>query len=156
MKELHLTENNIKELPDNFLFANKVLEGLDLSTNKISRLNRQVFGGLSRLQILSIGQNPIEQLPPDVFVALKRLESLYMEELPLQSLHKDIFIPLKQLQLLDLTNSLTYFSTEGIYQLPNLTILYYCKKLFSKKDRSLIKEKNPALQLYPDDCDYDD
>ncbi|XP_018327419.1 leucine-rich repeat-containing protein 70 isoform X2 [Agrilus planipennis] len=82
------------------------LQNLDVSLNKISRLQPYQFKNFSSLVTLNLSYNRIDDLPRDAFRGLN-VERLYLSNNKLSAIPFQIFAPMPHLRILDLSyNSL--------------------------------------------------
>lgn len=91
-----------------FLKRNYVrLRNLEISGNRIQRLDREIFKNNSRIRSLSLRNNQIQDLPRNVFDDLSELEELNLSKNHIQDFTKnpEIFKKLQQLRTLDLSNN---------------------------------------------------
>jgi Leucine-rich repeat (LRR) protein len=79
------------------------LQSLDLSHNRIERLDGGVFSALSGLKQLVLTQNPIQQVKIDAFDGLRGLLELSLSICSLWCLRPRVFASLKSLKLLVFT-----------------------------------------------------
>ena len=64
---------------------------LRLQSNRITRLDDQVFSGLRNLTFLDVSMNPLEHLDSGCFSGLETLKRLYMFHVVLRSFPNDVF-----------------------------------------------------------------
>jgi Leucine-rich repeat (LRR) protein len=88
LKEVHLSNNFIKEIPENFCEKLPNLKVLDLRDNKIEKLPDEIsmLQGLMRLDLTN---NSISSLPHSL-CTLAHLVSLHVEGNPIKSIRRDI------------------------------------------------------------------
>ena len=80
---------------------------LDLSSNRIEKLERNNFKGLKSLKRLNLSANPLKKLNPGVFNGLENLETLLLKYIHHDLLIvKDSLLGLSNLKVLDLSNSI--------------------------------------------------
>ena len=82
---------------------------LDLSFNRLTKVNRKPFQNVLLLWSLDLSYNIISQISSGVFDGLYSLEILHLQNNKLDSLPSDIFANLTHLQLLNISNN--FFST---------------------------------------------
>ncbi|KAF5283016.1 hypothetical protein FQA39_LY04887 [Lamprigera yunnana] len=123
IKEIYLQNNSISVLAPG-LFANlEQLLALDLSKNHLTSawINSDTFSGLIRLVLLNLSYNRISKLEPAFFKDLYTLQILNLERNSLQSIPADTFAPMSNLHTLIISyNKITYldaYSLNGLYVL---------------------------------------
>ena len=153
LKELDLSNNQIKELRKGAFIKLKKLKKLDLSSNLIKELIPGNFEGLECLELLNISSNHLDSKPIDKSIfcmsslielnlnntkltsvdfldtdRLGNLEILYLSNNHITGLRKGAFIKLKKLKTLDLNSNqipeLIPGVFEGLERLKNLFLLY--------------------------------
>lgn len=80
----------------------KQLVMLDLSANKISRLEAHIFRPLSSLQVLKLEENYIDQLPAGIFADLSNLHTLILSNNRISVIEQRTLQGLHSLQILSL------------------------------------------------------
>ncbi|KAF2881269.1 hypothetical protein ILUMI_24903 [Ignelater luminosus] len=128
IKEIYLQNNSISVLAPG-LFANlEQLLALDLSKNQLTSawINSDTFSGLIRLVLLNLSYNKISKLDPAFFRDLYTLQILNLEHNYLQSIPADTFAPMSNLHTLIIShNNITYldaYSLNGLYVLSLLAL----------------------------------
>uniref|UniRef100_A0A1Y1LF69 TIR domain-containing protein n=1 Tax=Photinus pyralis TaxID=7054 RepID=A0A1Y1LF69_PHOPY len=123
IKEIYLQNNSISVLAPG-LFSNlEQLLALDLSKNHLTSawINSETFSGLIRLVLLNLSYNRISKLEPAFFRDLYTLQILNLEHNLLQSIPADTFAPMSNLHTLIISyNKITYldaYSLNGLYVL---------------------------------------
>lgn len=123
IKEIYLQNNSISVLAPG-LFANlEQLLALDLSKNHLTSawINADTFTGLIRLVLLNLSYNRISKLEPAFFKDLYTLQILNLEHNLLETIPADTFAPMSNLHTLILSfNKITYldaYSLNGLYVL---------------------------------------
>jgi hypothetical protein len=110
---------------------------LDLSFNKLTTLDNNIFNNLINLQELYLGYNKLTHLDKDIFKNLTNLQYLSLRNNKLTHLDKDIFKNLTNLQKLFLyNNNLTHLDKYSFKHLDNLQVL----NLFNNKLTHLDKD----------------
>nr|WNA22116.1 Toll-like receptor 1 [Altica viridicyanea] len=128
IKEIYLQNNSISVLAPG-LFANlEQLLALDLSKNLLtsSWINADTFSGLIRLVLLNLSYNRISKLDTTFFRDLYTLQILNLEHNSLEMIPADTFAPMNNLHTLILSyNKITYldaYSLNGLYVLSLLAL----------------------------------
>ena len=80
LRVLDVSENNLREIPEDGFAGNQRLEILDLQSNSISELAAKTFAGLNNLRRLDLQKNQLTQLPPDLLAGLDNLQSLNLND----------------------------------------------------------------------------
>ncbi|XP_023709383.1 toll-like receptor 6 [Cryptotermes secundus] len=128
IKEIYLQNNSISVLAPG-LFANLGhLLALDLSRNQLTSawINSGTFSGLIRLVLLNLSHNRISRLDPTFFRDLYTLQILNLEHNQLETIPADTFAPMNNLHTLVLSyNKISYldaYSLNGLYVLSLLSL----------------------------------
>nr|WRK64626.1 toll-like receptor [Hypothenemus hampei] len=128
IREIYLQNNTITVLGPG-LFGNLTqLLALDLSRNllTISWINQDTFAGLIRLVLLNLSYNRITHLDHDLFHDLYTLQILNLEHNALETIPADTFAPMNNLHTLIISyNRITYldaYSLNGLYVLSLLAL----------------------------------
>ncbi|XP_050314229.1 toll-like receptor 6 [Anthonomus grandis grandis] len=128
IKEIYLQNNSISVLAPG-LFANlEQLLALDISRNLLtsSWINADTFAGLIRLVLLNLSYNRISKLDPTFFRDLYTLQILNLEHNSLETIPADTFAPMNNLHTLIISfNKITYldaYSLNGLYVLSLLAL----------------------------------
>ena len=82
------------------------MEELNLSKNRFTTLNEDVFVGLTNLRVLDLSFNLLTDLQPNIFKGLTILSSLNLEMNRIQTLHANLFSSTPQLKSLTLSYNL--------------------------------------------------
>ncbi|KAF7994465.1 hypothetical protein HCN44_003937 [Aphidius gifuensis] len=122
---IFLSRNRLTFLENNsFVIYKQTLKYLDLSSNKLARLESDVFNGLLNLKYLDISNNELKSLPDKTFIDLKSLNYLDLNTNKLASLDSNIFNGLSNLKLLNISDNYLKFLPDKIFdELHNLRIL---------------------------------
>ncbi|KAK3103193.1 hypothetical protein FSP39_017227 [Pinctada imbricata] len=145
---LKLKNNNIKVVDSDTLAGMPNLNTLDLSSNKIKRINEKALQNLEGLQSLKINKNRIRDLKNGVisrqtnlldldfsenllkrldekmFAGLKNLEEIDASANRISSIPKKVFRPLVNLVSLDLReNKMLLFNMSTVANLPKLSFI---------------------------------
>lgn len=128
IKEIYLQNNSISVLAPG-LFANLGhLLALDLSRNQLTSawINSGTFSGLIRLVLLNLSYNRISKLDPTFFRDLYTLQILNLKHNQLETIPADTFAPMNNLHTLILSyNKIGYldaYSLNGLYVLSLLSL----------------------------------
>lgn len=128
IKEIYLQNNSISVLAPG-LFANlDQLLALDISKNLLtsSWINADTFSGLIRLVLLNLSFNRISKLDPSFFRDLYTLQILNLEHNSLETIPADTFAPMNNLHTLIISyNKISYldaYSLNGLYVLSLLAL----------------------------------
>lgn len=128
IKEIYLQNNSISVLAPG-LFANLGhLLALDLSRNQLTSawINSGTFSGLIRLVLLNLSHNRVTRLDPTFFRDLYTLQILNLEHNQLETIPADTFAPMNNLHTLVLSyNKISYldaYSLNGLYVLSLLSL----------------------------------
>lgn len=106
--ELYLSRFGLKEIPEDF-FSIKLFEHLQklyLNSNKLIKIQPNLFTSLNRLQYLNLGRNYLNKIDDSVFSSLQELEELDLSNNRIDRLDDKIFSELKSLRILNLKNNL--------------------------------------------------
>lgn len=127
LKELRLQNNSISALPGLVTDMNQLVT-LDLSRNVLTSmwLNAETFSGLIRLVLLNLSYNRISRLDPAIFKDLYTLQILNLQFNEIATISADTFSPMSNLHTLELAhNRLTYldaYSLNGLFALSLLAL----------------------------------
>jgi Leucine-rich repeat (LRR) protein len=128
IKEIYLQNNSISVLAPG-LFANLGhLLALDLSRNQLTSawINSGTFSGLIRLVLLNLSYNRISKLDPTFFRDLYTLQILNLKHNQLETIPADTFAPMNNLHTLILSYNkigcLDAYSLNGLYVLSLLSL----------------------------------
>jgi len=128
LKELRLQNNSISVLSPGLVAGMNQLVTLDLSRNVLtsSWLNSATFSGLIRLVLLNLSHNRIVKLEPALFKDLYTLQILNLQFNEIEMISADTFSPMSNLHTLELAhNRLTYldaYSLNGLFALSLLAL----------------------------------
>lgn len=124
VKEITLTDNQIKVLKANAFAHHADLVTIGLDTNGIVEINRDVFIDLPSLEKIYLTSNKITTIHDKAFVHLTNLKELEIDRNNLFSLNSETFSGLKKLEKLDLSgNSLEVIGDNTFVPLKNLRSL---------------------------------
>lgn len=128
LKELRLQNNSISALAPGLVADMNQLVTLDLSRNTLtsSWLNSATFTGLIRLVLLDLSRNKIVKVDPALFKDLYTLQILNLQHNEIETIPADTFSPMSNLHTLELAhNKLTYldaYSLNGLYAVSLLSL----------------------------------
>ncbi|XP_074593461.1 uncharacterized protein LOC141849150 [Brevipalpus obovatus] len=123
LTKLFLQNNVISHLNEQ-LTVYQEIQYLDLSHNRISKIDDHSFLKSKKLKTLLLRGNQLTQLTTSTFTGLDSLESLYLSHNSLATIRNPIFSALKNLLTLDLTdNRLSYLSPDAFQGLTQLQTL---------------------------------
>ncbi|CAK1545834.1 unnamed protein product [Leptosia nina] len=117
------------------------LREMNLSSNKLHYINKDLFRNYTNLRVLILSKNNIYKISSDSFVGLNKLENLDLSENNLSKL-ENIFTPLKNLQHLNLSRNNIEFILENYF---NNWLLQH----LDVSHNNLRKLAPGALQLLP-------
>ncbi|XP_058115947.1 relaxin receptor 2-like [Anopheles ziemanni] len=121
---LHLDQNALTVLPENFFPPGTVLRILVLSGNRINRLSARNFLNLAQLEELDLRDNLIDSLAQDVLQPLTGLRILYLNGNRLRKLVPGMIPQLTSLQTLSLAKNQIDSVEVCALDLPALEHLY--------------------------------
>lgn len=132
LTKLQLSQNWILQVDDEFKDL-KILEELDLSENRIKKINENSFKGLKDLKSLHIGQNAITELDETIFKDLVNLQFLYLQNNRMFAVAPSLLANLKLLQVFDLSeNRIDHLDKELFANQRNLIDLNLSRNTLSK------------------------
>ncbi|XP_072940773.1 uncharacterized protein [Epargyreus clarus] len=131
MNYLNLSSNDIKTLyPKSFYTSDSresLIQIIDLSKNKLTKLENKPFDDCVNLEELYLQNNNIESMDEDVFITLKNLTSLYLQYNKLTALNMTL-INLKSLKELDLSfnkiGNISGFETNRLISLERVNMSF--------------------------------
>ena len=100
---LHLKYN---EVEDNLEFVTKDVQKLDVSFNKISYVNNQMFKGLENLSNLMLRGNKIKRIHPAAFVSLRNLRHIDVSFNDLDQLNSLTFLKNPDLEVIRINDNI--------------------------------------------------
>ncbi|XP_016841506.3 toll-like receptor 6 [Nasonia vitripennis] len=130
LKELKLQNNSLTVLAPSLVANMNQLVALDLSRNLLtsSWMSGATFSGLIRLVLLDLSFNRIDKLDPALFKDLYTLQILNLKSNEIERIAPDTFAPMSNLHTLELShNQLQYLegsSLNGLYALSLLALNY--------------------------------
>jgi Leucine-rich repeat (LRR) protein len=137
LKRLSLSRNEIATLGNvSFLYEYHLLNilELDLSENKLTKIQRGQFDGLSKIESIHIFKNLIEDIEVNAFSNMLKLKHLNLHSNRVKLIHNKIFFDKKNLETLHFyQNEIENIETIPFNTLYSLKILH----LFSNKITSI-------------------
>lgn len=130
IKEIYLQNNSISVLAPGLFNKLSQLLALDLSNNHLtsSWINSDTFTGLIRMVVLNLSHNRLTKLEPKMFRDLYTLQILNLGNNMLETLPADVFAPMNNLHTLVMSyNRVKYldaYSLNGLYVLSLLSLDY--------------------------------
>lgn len=130
IKEIYLQNNSISVLAPGLFNKLSQLLALDLSNNHLtsSWINSDTFTGLIRMVVLNLSHNRLTRLEPNMFRDLYTLQILNLGNNMLETLPADAFAPMNNLHTLVIShNAVKYldaYSLNGLYVLSLLSLDY--------------------------------
>lgn len=122
LEVLLLSGNKLKEVLSNTL-SNVTVKTLDLSFNKISKIDKHAFS--DNLILLNLKKNELTNLQDETFSNLNSLEMLILSKNKLQYLNKNTFKGLSNLSKLDLSkNQIETIEPDTFSNLNEIMFLY--------------------------------
>lgn len=141
LKELDLSQNHIRDLPDNILNQAISLEILNMSNNALTR--SPSLETLSHLRVLVLNHNQIHQV---VDTSSTSLEVLSLRNNSLLILNDTAFDRFPALRMLDLSdNKLAFMPSNWTRSLNNLEILNLESNLFTRLRHTSLTTTNSDL-----------
>ncbi len=101
LQKLCLSTNKIKKINENIFFLLTKLYDLDLEDNEITNLEENTFKSLINLQKLNIGCNNITKIEKNTFDSLINLQELYIENNEITKIEDKMFDSLINLRILN-------------------------------------------------------
>ncbi|OWF45852.1 G-protein coupled receptor GRL101 [Mizuhopecten yessoensis] len=126
LKKLQISHSNIRELAVKSRIFNgfNSLEYLDLSSNSITKIHRNIFSKMTSLTTLFLNRNPLIDIDIEAFSGLKSLTNLQLANLNKTKLKSGIFSRLQSLKVLNLSSSgINYMGSRLFQDLDNLVTL---------------------------------
>lgn len=107
IKQILLSNNSLGVLGPGLLEGLDQLQVLDLSRNKLSNewVNRDTFAGLVRLELLNLSFNKLTRLDPKIFQDLNNLKVINLENNHIEIISTGAFVDLKSLLVLNLSQN---------------------------------------------------
>nr|XP_018899822.1 PREDICTED: leucine-rich repeat neuronal protein 1 [Bemisia tabaci] len=105
LTELDLSSNQIKILDKDVFEDCSSLRRLLLNNNRIEYLPLLVFQYLENLTELKLSNNPLKHLPTDIFHQNKRIQYLNIDNINIVHLQYELFHDLKEMKSIDISNN---------------------------------------------------
>ncbi|XP_045456025.1 protein toll-like [Melitaea cinxia] len=152
LKKLSLQGNNIKYLPNNTFKGLKLIY-LNLSHNKISYLNSDVFSEQTSMTELKLSYNELKSLPGELFSNMNSLKILDLGQNSIGYLNKSIFNGLGNLKELSLNENRLEYLDHAIFEFTSsLEVLSLSKnKLTISEEENVRKIIEPSFTLDDDE-----
>jgi Leucine-rich repeat (LRR) protein len=148
IKELNLTNNKLTKLDKNIFSNLTQLQELYLYYNNLTELDKDIFTNLTQLKELHLYSNNLTKIPKNIFSNLTQLQILNLDYNNLTELDKDIFSNLTQLQELNLSeNELTELDKDIFSNLTQLQYLMLSNNKLKKLDKELFKNLTQLQSL---------
>ncbi len=124
LQKLDLSANRITKLNKNVFESLSSLTSLDLRANRIKRINEGTFRGLTNLKEINLCNNWIESIEQRAFLDLKSLVRLDLSSNAITSICGDVFTGLVSLEFLILKyNTIQQIERKALEDLPKLAVL---------------------------------
>lgn len=118
---INLSSNRLRRINQPVFSSQKELETLDLSSNEIQSLSADAFNGLTRLSTLYLRSNNLTEITSGTFIGLSNLDTLDLSHNRLQRLNADTFLGLIKLGSLDLQwNNISALPSQSFNSLHSL------------------------------------
>lgn len=143
---INLSSNYLKAIPKDVFEGLDSLEDLDLSNNQISKIDKNAFKLNKNLSVLKVKKNPIETISG---INLPELEELHLSECKLRVLMKETIEGMPLLSQLYLnSNQIELISDDSFADLSELKVLDLSNnKLIGPMARDLFKNNRNLEQL---------
>lgn len=105
LAELNLSANKIKKIDANAFNKNGYLRRLDLSENQITTLPPAIFSPFRKFEELIISSNPIELPSKQSFIDSKSLKHLIMANCNIVDIYKETFKKLTSIEAINLNDN---------------------------------------------------
>eukprot|EP00058_Branchiostoma_floridae_P005222 XP_002590710.1 hypothetical protein BRAFLDRAFT_89516 [Branchiostoma floridae] len=127
----------------------KSICSLDLSTNKIKKIQPGAFSNLPRLQVLKVINNQIRNIQPGTFANLPQLEELRLADNDMTLIQPGVFSNLPRLQSLELSRNQIKMIQPGTFaNLPQLKTLDLSDNQMGKSPPGLFTNIPQLEELY--------
>jgi Leucine-rich repeat (LRR) protein len=170
LESLHLTWNEIEEIPKNIFEFNPKLNDINIDVNKMKRIDPEIFMNLNVSNFLTIGALPLETIAVNSFynitieqltiyaTNLTKVDKWFGENISIQKLLirsskiseivEGALDPLKSLVVLNLSNNKFKMIKVSFFpnQMPNLNYLLFEHNLIDKIDKKIF-EIMPNLKI---------
>lgn len=151
IREVYLQNNSINVLAPGIFNDLMQLLVLDLSHNELTSewINSATFKGLTRLVSLNLSYNKITKLEASIFRDLYNVQILKLQENYIESILENTFFELKNLRLLILSyNRLSTIEDYSFQGLTSLTLLSLDYNRLSHIDKSAFKNCSNLQELH--------
>ncbi|KAK7590207.1 hypothetical protein V9T40_001820 [Parthenolecanium corni] len=131
IKTLDLSGNQIMDIcKDYFVPIENTLTNLYLSRNRLTNTSRAVFGSLSQLQWLDLSFNKINRVDPDTMRETDEIQILNLRSNNLYDLPPNLFHGMKNLRLIDLSDNKLNFLSEYSFREDSLEVVWLAQNRF--------------------------
>lgn len=115
MEVVWLSYNQLKHVPANIFNDLLNLEKLYLDHNHIASIEGNAFRSLANLVYLNLEHNQLHHLTNNIFAGLDNLQELIVNNCEIIGIEPNVLITLGSLQLLDLSNNPIYSITKHLF-----------------------------------------
>lgn len=133
LKEIHLCDNRITEIPENFFDFNVKLSFIWICKNPLTKLSRNLLRSLQHLRIFIIHDTHLDEIDRDLFVHNEKLEIIHLNSNKIKHIHRDAFkMQYKLKELWVQGNQLEYFDFASLGVAQNLVEINFADNLLSE------------------------
>jgi Leucine-rich repeat (LRR) protein len=160
IEEITLNKTNVTSLSfesmdilsieiDAFMGLNNLIE-LNISNNRLEKIDSRVFNYLEKLEILKLNSNELYELEPTLFYTLGNLKFLDLSDNKLSFIHPALFFKLDKLEKLNLSsNRLKSIHPDILSKFKDSDIDYSYNWIFDKKNLGKIINDYSICNLKP-------
>jgi Leucine-rich repeat (LRR) protein len=126
LKILNLDSNEISFMDKNLFFNLKTLVNLSIADNQLTSINKALFFNLFKLKFLNLSRNRIDFIQTNTFLSLDNLLSLDLSFNRLHSIQNGVFNGLIDLSDLNLINNSQFltFENQSLNSIFNISNIY--------------------------------
>ncbi|XP_039952062.1 uncharacterized protein LOC120769231 [Bactrocera tryoni] len=148
LRDLNLTSNLLSDLQRNIFNGAMKLQRLYLAHNRLTTLPFQLFQSMRELQTLDLSYNGLLSFPDNFFALNSELREMYLQNNAMETIGKNTFHNLRKLRYLDLSeNKINSIDRKAFESLSNLFMLNMSMNSISTISSILFHPLNNLQQL---------
>uniref|UniRef100_A0AC34R118 Uncharacterized protein n=1 Tax=Panagrolaimus sp. JU765 TaxID=591449 RepID=A0AC34R118_9BILA len=116
LKQVNLTSNRIRRIETMTFSSNPALQAVNIENNEISLIARNSFDGLDQLTLLLLGNNSLSSIERGTFDGMRNLQQLSLHHNQITEITNESFPSLTKMTVLDLSNNRISSITPGAFE----------------------------------------